>query len=311
MTVSNLAWKPSVVVASTANVAGTFASPNSGPHDTITSTTGAALTIDGHVMAVGERALLRAQTAGLQNGIYVFTQSPAAGQVATLTTIVQPTSGTLKNGTYQGVALTGGTGSGATALVQVTAGVVAYVVVQNPGTGYTVNDVLTYDANGQGFGNGGTIEVLTVNSYGQGIVTSGNLTQPTDTFVWDGYYWNFPLTGGTGTGATANITVSGGVVTSIVLVNAGSGYTAADTLGFDGVPATSTEGLGTGGTVTAATITFTPWVLTRSADCSFAFQVEGMAVWVTAGTANVNTLWVQNQLTVTMDTTILVFAQLI
>lgn len=46
----------------------------------------------------------------------------------------------------------------------------------------------------------------------------------------DGNYINVPLTGGTGSGASANITVSGGAVTAVTLVSSGSGYTAGDTL---------------------------------------------------------------------------------
>jgi hypothetical protein len=46
----------------------------------------------------------------------------------------------------------------------------------------------------------------------------------------NGTYNNTPLTGGTGTGATANITVSGGVVTAVVINGHGSGYATSNVL---------------------------------------------------------------------------------
>lgn len=60
------------------------------------------------------------------------------------------------------------------------------------------------------------------------VLTLGTLVG--GTYTTDAVYTGVALTGGTGTGATANITVSGGTVTSVVLVNAGSGYTASDSL---------------------------------------------------------------------------------
>jgi hypothetical protein len=56
-----------------------------------------------------------------------------------------------------------------------------------------------------------------------GAITAGTL-------YTNGTYTNVPLTGGTGSGATANITVSGGGVTAVTLVNRGTGYTAANSL---------------------------------------------------------------------------------
>jgi len=46
----------------------------------------------------------------------------------------------------------------------------------------------------------------------------------------DGTYLSTALTGGTGTGATANITVAGGIVTTVVIANRGTGYTTLDVL---------------------------------------------------------------------------------
>jgi len=58
----------------------------------------------------------------------------------------------------------------------------------------------------------------------------------------NGSYSAVPLTGGIGSGATANITVAGGVVTTATLVAAGTGYEADDILS-----ASSTNIGGTGG----------------------------------------------------------------
>lgn len=287
----------------------------SGPNDTITATNGSSLVIDGYTVNLFDRVLLKNQTAGLQNGVYKLTQKNVAGEVATFGTITQPTSGTIKNGTYF-VAATGGTGTGAVLLVQVSSNTVQYIAVAQPGLGYTSGDTLTYNANGQGFGNSGTATVGTVTVWPEagnsgGIESISAFTQPTSAKVQDGTYGLFPLTGGTGTGATANITISGGVVTSVVLVNAGSGYSVGDTLGFSGTTNTATQGLGTGGTVAVTTITFTPFVLTRTSDANFGSQVEAMAAFVGGGSTQDQTAWVQNTLAVTMDTTSLTFVELV
>lgn len=50
------------------------------------------------------------------------------------------------NGTYGGVSLTGGSGSGATANITVSGGIVTGVTVLNPGTQYVVGDVLSASA---------------------------------------------------------------------------------------------------------------------------------------------------------------------
>lgn len=64
-----------------------------------------------------------------------------------------------------------------------------------------------------------------------GITALGTVT-PGSGYT-DGTYNGVALTGGTGSNATANITVSGGVVDGVTLVNGGSGYTAGDDLSAD------------------------------------------------------------------------------
>lgn len=68
------------------------------------------------------------------------------------------------NGFYPTVALTGGTGSGATADITVTGGKVSAVVIVAKGTGFTAGDSLSaLAANIGGTGTGFTVSVLSVN----------------------------------------------------------------------------------------------------------------------------------------------------
>jgi hypothetical protein len=69
----------------------------------------------------------------------------------------------------------------------------------------------------------------------------------------NGSYTNIALTGGTGTGAIASITVAGGIVTVVTITTAGSGYQVADVLSASN--ATIGGGSGSGLVITVATIT--------------------------------------------------------
>lgn len=96
----------------------------------------------------------------------------------------------------------------------------------------------TIDANG-GLGIGATltnagtqaaliIDGYTVSPYGP-IALLGTIT-PGSGYV-NGHYTNVPLSGNIGTGATANITVAGGIVTLVTLDNPGIGYVATGGVG--------------------------------------------------------------------------------
>ena len=86
------------------------------------------------------------------------------GQVGALGTITAGTGGTAA--TYGGVALTGGSGTGATANVTVAAGGVTAVSILNPGTNYVVGDALSATAGTIGGTAGFSIPVnsVTINS---------------------------------------------------------------------------------------------------------------------------------------------------
>lgn len=90
---------------------------------------------------------------------------------------------------------------------------------------------------------GGTLNGLAgVNT--TGTVVGGSL-------YTNGTYTGVELTGGTGIGATATITVAAGAVTTVVITAKGGGYTAADALS---APASSIGGTGSGFTVPVATL---------------------------------------------------------
>jgi hypothetical protein len=72
----------------------------------------------------------------------------------------------------------------------------------------------------------------------------------------NGSYTSIALTGGTGTGAIASITVAGGIVTVVTITTAGSGYQVGDVLSAANTVIGS--GSGSGLVITVATITTPP-----------------------------------------------------
>jgi hypothetical protein len=141
------------------------------------------------------------------------------------------------DGTYTAVPLTGGTGSGAQATIIVLNGaVVSVALTGSADTGYVAADSLSAsNANLGGAGSGFSIPVSTVG------------------------YRAVPLTGGTGSGATATIRVAAGAVAAVTITNRGTGYLNTDSLS---ATAASIGGTGSGflvavskvgGTTTAGT----------------------------------------------------------
>jgi hypothetical protein len=132
------------------------------------------------------------------------------------------------DGTYQSVATVDGTGTGLTLDLTIVGGIVTIANQNQGGEGYAIGDVLT----------------ITDTSIGTvGRILDGSLTNAGSGYDGTGSYTDVPLTGGTGTGATANITIAGEVITSFALVNVGLGYSAGDILTAN---ATDLGGVGTG-----------------------------------------------------------------
>ena len=111
----------------------------------------------------------------------------------------------------------------ATATVSVTLNT-AGAIIASGGTGYSVNDVITVS------GGTGTAIQLTVAAVSSGVITSVTITN-------FGLYTVAPaspasVTGGTGAGATFNL--SFGISTAFTITNAGSGYVEQPTVTFSG-----------------------------------------------------------------------------
>ncbi|QKM64312.1 hypothetical protein DCO17_03120 [Polynucleobacter tropicus] len=157
--------------------------------------------------------------------------------------------------TYTNVPLVGGSSGSNTARATVIVnanGDASIYTVTNAGTGYTNGETLTI-ANSS-IGNYGTPAALTA----QASVTAGGVAGVTLLANTAGHgpsgitYNNVPLSGGSGTGARANVTVnSSGVVTSVVLTKGGTGYLPNDNLTIS-ASSIGPNGAGTGFAVSVA-----------------------------------------------------------
>ena len=113
------------------------------------------------------------------------------------------------------------------------------VTITIPSGTYTYNDLCTF-INTAGLPGGATMSIthgyLSVESSTSGISSSiqigtAVLGTPTGGSSYtNGTYTNVPLTGGSGVGATATVTVSGTIVTSVTTFSSGVGYTVGDSL---------------------------------------------------------------------------------
>lgn len=116
-------------------------------------------------------------------------------------------------GTFTNVPLSGGSGTSAAAEITT----VAFEgSITNNGSGYTTGQLTDVALTTNGSGTGGVVNVTVTGIAGQ--ITDGG------TGYYDTSYNSVPLQGGTGTGAQASLTISGGVVTDVTFTNSGVGY---------------------------------------------------------------------------------------
>lgn len=146
-----------------------------------------------------------------------------------------------------------------------TAGISTPISIANGGTGATTAGGALINLGGGSTG----IAVFQVSTQAQGRTSLGGSTIGQALFTTqasiatlsalvagsgyvNGSYTNVPLTGGSGVGAQANITVSGTGVTVVTLTNSGLGYEVGDLLSASN---TNLGGTGSGFSITVATIT--------------------------------------------------------
>ena len=155
-----------------------------------------------------------------------------AGLIDTLTISAQGTGFT--NGNYTGIALSGGTGSNATADIDVQGGYIASAVINNKGTGYSATDVLSV----AGYA-GASLTVATLAnpvaaSLSVATITVGSGAQVTPTSVITGSGSVLAVgtvaSGSGGNGAAVDLIVTGGQITSAIVSNAGTGFSIGDTI---------------------------------------------------------------------------------
>lgn len=131
------------------------------------------------------------------------------------------------NGTYQNVALTDGTGTGATADIVVLGSSIVGLGTINPGTGYVVTGTYTAVPLTGGTGSGAEATI---------IVSGGGITSVVITTSGIGYVVGDVLSasnsnlGGSGSGFSVPVSTLAGGVTSITLLLPGTAYTNGDSL---------------------------------------------------------------------------------
>lgn len=156
---------------------------------------------------------------------------------------VSPNIIVTNGGMYSGtptVTISGGSGTGATAVANMTDGVVTSITLTSAGSGYMPGDILTVAFSG-GSPAAGVLQDLVLTNGGNGYTSL-----PTVVFTYSA--------AGTGGAAQAGVTVNAGPVVSLTLTNPGMGITGPVTVSFTGgggANAAATVGVSTLASATA------------------------------------------------------------
>ena len=182
---------------------------------------------------------------------------PTPGSVVTLGAITAGGVGGFSNGT--GVATSGGTGTGLTVDTTTVNGVITGIALNAAGSDYLVTDTLTITNPNLGGANSLNLGTL---SGGTGYTTASNVS----------------VSGGSGSNLTVDITAVAGSLANVVINNAGTGYSAGETITILNANATGVKTLGT---ISAAGTGYTEGTTTGVATSSSG-SGTGLTVDVTA-----------------------------
>lgn len=194
---------------------------------------------------------------GTGSGFSVPVASLGSGGVAALGSITSGNGYLANPGTFPNIPLTGGSGTGAIATITTAPispgniGVVA-VAVTTQGTGYLIGDILSASNAiiGAGSGSGFAVPVATLSA--GGIATFGSIIGGSGYSGTSGSYRNVPLTGGSGSGALADIMIGAGGAVSVVAISfPGINYLIGDVLSASNA---NLGGSGSGFSVSVAAI---------------------------------------------------------
>ena len=182
---------------------------------------------------------------------------PTPGSVVTLGAITAGGVGGFSNGT--GVATSGGTGTGLTVDTTTVNGVITGIALNAAGSDYLVTDTLTITNPNLGGANSLNLGTL---SGGTGYTTASNVS----------------VSGGSGSNLTVDITAVAGSLANVVINNAGTGYSAGETITILNANATGVKTLGS---ISAAGTGYTEGTTTGVATSSSG-SGTGLTVDVTA-----------------------------